>query len=81
MQQLLGEQQLRVLADGTPQNVSNVLVALARMAAGDPPLVERTFAQQCSMQLLSLVSTSVRIWNAQAHCQHHVGNSRAGSAC
>jgi hypothetical protein len=35
------------------------------MAAADPPLVERDFAQQCSMQLLSLVSTPVSNWGSQ----------------
>lgn len=65
MQQLLGEQQLRVLADGKPQEISNVLLALAHMATADPPLVGKDFVQQCSMQLLSLVSMPVRIWNAQ----------------
>jgi hypothetical protein len=65
VQQLLGEQQLRELAGGAPQGISNVLVALARMAAADPPLVGRDFAQQCRMQLLSLVSISSRTWNGQ----------------
>jgi hypothetical protein len=59
VQQLLGEQQLRVVADGNPQAVSNVLLGLANMAAGPTPLIGRTFAQQCSRQLLSLVNVSV----------------------
>jgi hypothetical protein len=65
VQQLLGEQQLRVLADGKPQAISNVLFALARIATADPPLVRRDFAQQCSVQLLSLVSTPVSKWTPQ----------------
>jgi hypothetical protein len=60
--QLLLPQQLRVLADGKPQEISNVLIGLARMAAGDSPLVRRDFAQQCSKQLLSLVGTRVGSW-------------------
>jgi hypothetical protein len=65
VQQLLGEQQLRVLAAGTPQSICNVLLALARTATADLPLVGRDFAQQCGMQLLSLVSMSFRPLNAQ----------------
>jgi hypothetical protein len=65
VQQLLGEQQLRVVAGGTLQNVSNVLLGCAHMAAGDHPLVGKDFAQQSSMQLLSLVSTPVGSWGSQ----------------
>jgi hypothetical protein len=75
VQQLLGEQQLRVLADGKPQEVSNVLYSLARMATADPPLVGRDFAQQCSMQLLFLVSTPVSSWEPQ-----HVANTMWATA-
>jgi hypothetical protein len=81
VQLLLGEQQLRVLADGKPQGISNVLLALVRLAAADPLLVGRDFAQQCAMQLLPLVSTPVSKWGSTRGRQHHVGDSGAGAAC
>jgi hypothetical protein len=46
--------------------VSNVLIALAYLATGDQPLVGREFAQRCSSQLLSLVSTPFSKWVPQS---------------
>ena len=53
VQQLVGEQQLqRVAAEGKPQEVSSVVLALARMATGQHPLLSQEFSRRAVQQLL-----------------------------
>jgi len=68
MQQLLGEQQLQVLiATGSSQAVSNVLVSLALLATSAAPLVSLSFAQHAAKQLLAgRRPGSLKDWDPQA---------------
>jgi hypothetical protein len=52
MQQLLGEQQLQLVAGETCQAISSVLVGLNDMASAAAPVISKAFAQRCSRQLL-----------------------------
>jgi hypothetical protein len=71
MQQLLGQQQLQVLAsDDSGQATSNVLLGLAHIAASKPPLVSASFACTCSRQLLMNAYSGVRSWTPQ-----HIANA------
>jgi hypothetical protein len=67
-QRLLGEQQLRRIADkDTPQGVSNALLSLAWLAMPARPSAAATisqhFAQECALQLLEgQVAEDLRLW-------------------
>jgi hypothetical protein len=55
IQQLLGEQQLQLLAaTGKAQEISNVLVGLTDMAMAEPPAISKACAQHHSQQLLAV---------------------------
>jgi hypothetical protein len=67
-QRLLGEQHLaRCATTGIPQEVSNVVLALARLGIAAPPVVSQDFAQDCVQQVLAKVSMlQLKRWSAQA---------------
>jgi hypothetical protein len=66
VQQLLGKQQLQLLAaSGSKQDTTNVLLGLARMATATAPVISVDFARLRSKQLLALADKRVSSWGSQ----------------
>lgn len=67
---LLGQEQLAKLAQGSPQAVSNTLLALSRLSSGPGHALSVPFAQQCAAQLLSgPTAQQLASWNARVRAQ------------
>jgi hypothetical protein len=89
-QRLLGEQQLKNLADrGTPNEVSNTILAVMRLstaaeataAAGlaAAPVISQEFAQQCALRLLQgRISQQLKAWSSQAIANSMFACARLG---
>jgi hypothetical protein len=64
VQQLLGQEQLKLVADSPyQQHVHNVLVALADLCGGWTPVISAAFARQCAAQLLPAAAQRLHSWD------------------
>jgi hypothetical protein len=71
MRHLLGKEQLQLVADsGNEQHISNLLVGLVGMSAGEAPLVSKAFGQQCAVQLVAEAVKRFKHGPRDQHPQH-----------
>jgi hypothetical protein len=60
VQQLLGKEQLQLVACSPKEQASsNLLLALAAMSTGEAPVVSHTFAKQTAVQLLAMAGSNL----------------------